>query len=93
MLEKQPDDPFLNYALAMEWLKEGSPVLAIQQFDRTISLDSGYLGAYFQKANTLVGEGRTADARTTLQSGIDAARKKQDSHAADEMKGLLDSLE
>ena len=93
MLQGQPDDPFLHYAMAMEWVKEGKPDLALDRFDRVLALDAGYLGAYFQKANMLVGEGRTGEARETLQTGIAAARKKSDGHAADEMQGLLDSLD
>lgn len=92
MLHSQPDDPFLHYALAMEWLKEGATDAGLERFDRVLALDSGYLGAYFQKANALAGVERVDEARETLRAGIEAARRKGDGHAADEMQGLLDSL-
>ncbi len=92
MLERQPDDPFLYYGLAMELIKEGEIEAALERFDRTLSIDAGYVAAYFHKANTLVGEGRIEDARATLHMGIEAARQKQDTHAEGELQGLLDSL-
>ena len=92
MLERQPDDPFLHYGLAMELIKGGEIEAALERFDRTLSIDAGYVAAYFHKANTLVGEGRIEDARGTLHMGIEAARQKQDTHAEGEMQGLLDSL-
>ena len=92
MLEHQPDDPFLHYGLAMELVKEGEIEAALGRFDRTLGLDAGYLAAYFQKGSTLAAQGRTDDARTTLQAGILASNRKQDTHAASEMQSLLDSL-
>jgi len=92
MLVCQPEDPFLHYALAMEWVKEGNAESGLRLFDRVLALDAGYLGAYMQKANTLIGQDRFLDARATLKAGIDAANQKGDTHAADEMRGLLESV-
>ena len=92
MLERQPDDPFLHYGLAMELIKEGEIEAALECFDRTLHLDAGYVAAYFHKGNSLAAQGRIEDARTTLQAGISAARQKLDTHAEGEMQGLLDSL-
>ena len=92
MLEQQPDDPFLHYGLAMEHVKEGDLVAALGRFDRTLRMDADYVAAYFHKGNTLVGAGRIDEARATLQAGIEAARRKNDTHAEGEMQGLLDSL-
>ena len=92
MLERQTDDPFLHYGLAMELIKEDEIEAALERFDRTLGIDAGYLAAYFHKGNTLVGAGRIEDARSALHAGIEAARRKQDTHAEGEMQGLLDSL-
>lgn len=92
MLEKQPGDAFLHYGLAMELITEGRTDEALERFDRTLGIDPGYVAAYFHKANTLVGEGRIAEARAALHVGIETARRIQDTHAQGEMQGLLDSL-
>lgn len=92
MLQKEPQDVFLNFARAMELARQNRGDEALQQFDRVIGLDAGYCPAFFQKGRTLVGLGRTADARAALQSGIAAAESVGDHHAAGEMNDLLQSL-
>jgi len=92
MLERQPEDPFLHYGLAMELVKGGDVAGALARFDRTLEIDRDYVAAYYHKANALIGQNRTAEARTTLLAGMQAAQRKQDSHAQAEMQGLLDSI-
>jgi len=92
MLERQTDDPFLHYGLAMEWVKEGQLESALACFDRTLSIDAGYLAAYYHKATALAANERIEEARATLNVGIEAARRKQDAHAQEEMQALLDSF-
>jgi len=77
----------------MEHVKEGDVGTALDRFDRALSLDADYVAAYFHKGNTLVGAGRIDEAKATLLAGIEAARRKKDSHAEGEMQGLLDSLD
>lgn len=92
MVAREPGDPFLHYGLAMELMKEGQLDAALERLDRTLSLDAGYLAAYFHKGNALAGAERIEEARRVLQAGVEAARRKQESHAEAEMQGLLDSL-
>lgn len=92
MLQGQPEDPFLHYGLAMELIKEGDIMGGLSRFDRTLEIDRDYVAAYFHKANTLIGQNRSAEARAALLDGIQAAQRKQDAHALDEMQGLLDTI-
>lgn len=92
MLARQPEDPFLHYGLAMEFIKEGDVAAALARFDRTLNIDADYVAAYFHKGNALAGAGRIDEARETLRAGMEAARRKNDTHAEGEMQGLLDSL-
>lgn len=92
MLEKEPGDAFLNYALAMEHLKGSSPDEALEQFDRVLAIDPDYIGAYQQKSQLLMKHGRTVEARACLDRGIRAASTKGDLHAAEELRGLLAEL-
>ena len=92
MLEKEPDDIFLNFSLAMELSKEGLTDQALAQFDRVMSLEPSYTAAYFQKANALIGATRVPEARECLRNGIMAAQKAGGSHTASEMRGVLDGL-
>src|SRR3972149_4618537 len=92
MLEKTPQDTFLNFGLAMELAKEGMTEEALAQFDRVLQIDPSYLTAYFQKGSTLINAGRAPDARTAFSAGIAAAQASGDLHAASEMQALLDTV-
>ncbi len=92
MLETEPDDVFLNFGLAMEYVREGRPDDAVRQFDRVIELDPAYIPAHFQKGNTLIKMARPAEARAALELGIATARNIGDPHAAEEMNLLLQGL-
>jgi thioredoxin-like negative regulator of GroEL len=92
MLEKSPQDTFLNFGLAMELAKEGQTEEALAQFDRVLQIDPSYLTAYFQKGSTLINAGRVPDARAVLSAGIATAYATGDLHAASEMQALLDTL-
>lgn len=92
MLEKSPQDVFLNFGLAMELAKEGRIDEALAQFDHVIRIDPSYLTAYFQKGSTLIHAKRIPDARAVLTAGIAAARTLGDSHTESEMQGMLDGI-
>ena len=89
LLAADPDDVFLNFALAMELAKHEPIEPALQQFDKVISLDADYLTAYHQKARLLLGQHRTDEARQVLTAGVEAARRVGDAHAESEMGELL----
>src|SRR3990172_1764658 len=92
MLEKSPQDAFLNFGLAMELAKEGRTEEAVAQFDRVLQIDPSYLTAYFQKGSTLINAGRVPDARAALATGIAAARSFGDAHTESEMQTMLNTL-
>ena len=92
LLEADPDDVFLKYALAKEFAAEGDVPSALTAFDRVIAEHPDYVPAYFQKAQTLASEGETDAARAALEAGIIIARRVGDTHAAGEMVAFLDTL-
>ncbi len=89
LLERSPDDVFLNFGLAMELAKEGLTDEAVAQFDRVISLDPKYIPAHFQKGTTLLAAQRRGEAEVALKRGIETALACGDPHAAEEMQALL----
>lgn len=93
LLEKEPDDVFLNFGLAMALRSQGSMEEALAAFDRTIGLDSDYVAAYFHKAQLQSQLGDVEAARATLESGIERAAATGDEHARGEMAEYLDGLE
>jgi predicted Zn-dependent protease len=89
MLRDEPNDPFLRYALAMEYASEGADAEAERQFQQLLADAPDYVAGYFQYGQLLARAGRVAEARHVLERGIAAARQTGDQHAADEMRGLL----
>lgn len=92
LLAEDPDDVFLNYALAKEWHSEGAVPEALAAFDRVISLHPDYVPAYFQKGQVLVEDGEVESARAVLTDGIAVARRVGDEHAAEEMSEYRENL-
>ena len=93
MLEADPDAVFLNFGLAMEYVKTDQPEQALEQFSRVTQIDPDYAVGYFQHATTLVNLGRKTEAAEVLRQGIDAARRTHDNHAAAEMGEMLTLLQ
>ncbi len=93
LLERDPNDTFLLYAIALEHKKANEPAAAIQWFDKVIEKDPGYSVAYHQAGLTHEAAGNIAAAKEAYHHGIAAAEKKGDHHAADEMRGALGMIE
>lgn len=92
-----PKDPFCTYGIALEIAKTGDHAAAIAWLDKTIALDDTYCYAYFQKGKMLDGAGKPEEARAVLTAAIAKARSipnnPEAAHAAEEMTGLLESIE
>ena len=63
MLQRQPDDPFLLYAAAMEHKKGGDSEQALELFGQVLERDPNYCYAYYTRAETDCGicSGRVDD--------------------------------
>lgn len=92
LLTLDPNDPFIHYGLGQEHANAGDHEQAIACYDKVLELDPTYCYAYYFKGQSLDELGRTDDAKLVIQSGIEAANKINDGHAASELSGLLDSL-
>ena len=91
-LEQNPGDAFARYGLAMEYSKAGQTEQALSEFKKLLELHPDYTNGYFMAAQTLERNGRTAEARTMLERGIEAAKRTGNKHALSEMTGMLEEL-
>jgi tetratricopeptide (TPR) repeat protein len=92
ILTIDPANAFARYGLAMEHNTQGNPDLALAEFTALIHHNPDYVPAYQMSAQTLAKLGRTSEAVTRLQTGITAAQRTNNAHAASEMQALLDDL-
>jgi tetratricopeptide (TPR) repeat protein len=93
MLAEEPNDPELRYALAMEYVSGGEDDNAVGCFETLANAHPDYVPAYFQRAQALIRLNRLEEARPVIENGITIARNTGNAHAADELQGLLYTLE
>jgi tetratricopeptide (TPR) repeat protein len=92
LLQREPNDPFLLYGLALEHKKSNDLPRAIELLQCVIQVDPGYCYAYYQLGQIHAATGDAAAARCVLEQGIAAATKKGDAHAAQEIAAALAEL-
>ena len=92
MLKEEPNDPFLHYGLAMEFVGEGDDAEAVRRFRALLEVAPEYVPGYHQAGQALVRLGRYEEARTLFSRGIATARNQANEHAAQEMEGFLANL-
>lgn len=93
LLEKEPNDGFLLYALAQEYAKLGRTDEAVAHYDRAAEVDPKECYAFFHKAKVLEEARRVPEAAAALRAGLARARAVGDRKAASEIEGYLDQLE
>ena len=91
-LQQNPGDAFARYGLAMEYSKAGQPDRALAEFNKLVELHPDYTNAYFMAAQTLDRGGRSGEAKTMLERGIEAAQRTGNKHALSEMQGMLEEI-
>ena len=92
MLQKEPDDLFLLYAIALEHMKASEFAHAVAYLERVLKKDPLYCVAYQQMAQVHELAGDVAAAQKAYQDGIAAAGRKGDLHAKEEMESALAML-
>jgi Tfp pilus assembly protein PilF len=91
-IKEQPDDLFLRYALAMEYLGMHETQHAKTYFTEVIEKDPGYVPAYYQLGKICEGEKKEQEAIAIFEKGLEAARMKKDVKAVREIQAALDEL-
>ncbi|MCB9846558.1 MAG: hypothetical protein H6811_11315 [Phycisphaeraceae bacterium] len=93
LLEADPSDAFVLYALAQEHARVGDHAAAVEFYDRCLAADPMQAYACFHKARSLEFLGRLPDAVEALRDGLIRARKAGDQQALSEIQGYLDQIE
>jgi tetratricopeptide (TPR) repeat protein len=92
MLAQDPDNTFARYGLAMEYSKNDRSQEAIAEFEAVLEKDSTYVAAYYHGGQALEKLGRIDDARELYEKGIEACRRKGDTHTQSEIEAALSLL-
>jgi tetratricopeptide (TPR) repeat protein len=93
MLEREPDDVFLNYAAGLEYRSNGNIELAETQLKRTITLDPEHAPACYQLGQMYETLSQTAEALKWYNQGLEISRRKRDNKSVSEFEEAIFLLE
>jgi predicted Zn-dependent protease len=85
-------DPFHWYCLAQEYRSQEKNDDAVRTFEKLATLDPNYVPMFLMAGQLLEKMGKVEDARSWLDKGIAAAKKKGDSHALGELESARSLL-
>ena len=91
-LKNEPNDPFLKYALATEYLALNEQEKALAYFEDLVQNHSDYVGTYYHLGKVYELLDRKSDAERTYEKGMQVARQANDRHAFSELQGVYNSL-
>jgi tetratricopeptide (TPR) repeat protein len=93
MLEKEPQDDFLNYALAVELEATGDRTKAIEQLEKLLQRNPSYLGAYYKLGKLLEENDSETKALEVYNKGLQLAQEQNNKKAAGELSEAIWMLE
>jgi Tfp pilus assembly protein PilF len=91
-LSKNPDDSFIQHALALEYVKLGEDVEARRLFENLLEKDQQYVGSYYHLARLLERTEERDAAIKYYEKGMEMAKAAGDQHSYNELRSALDDL-
>ena len=91
-LVSSPEDPFLNHALALEYIKMGNDPEAKNLFLEILDRDPSYIGSYYHLARLFERADEMANAKVWYEKGMIAAKEAGDGHAINELRAAFEDL-
>jgi len=92
MIEQDPEDSFLLFALAKEWSNQAEFQEAITLFLKLKEKNPDYIGCYYHLAKCYEEIDDTEAAKSVYQEGISMASRLNDQHAKSELQNALVNL-
>ena len=92
LLLAQPNDSFLQHALALEYLKLGEEQGAKELFQNVIKEDENYVGSYYQLAKLLEHHDQVEEAKAVYEKGMLKAKEAADQHTYNELRSAYEEL-
>lgn len=93
LIQKEPNDSFLNYALALEYAKLNETDKAITIIEEVLKRDENYLGAYYQLGQLFEQMQQINKAKETYGKGIVIARQQKSIKTLGELNTALMLIE
>jgi len=91
-LQQSPNDPFLNHALALEWIKAEDDHQAEAAFRQNLDRSPEYVATYYHLGKLLERGSRTEEAIAMFERGMTVARAAGDMHTYSELQSAYEDL-
>ena len=91
-MQANPDDSFIQHALALEYIKLENDSEARALFENILSRNPSYVGSYYHLAKLLERSGENDAAIKICEKGMEEAKKAGDQLAFNELQGIYDDL-
>ncbi|MDI1233085.1 MAG: tetratricopeptide repeat protein [bacterium] len=91
-LEKSPNDPFLHFGIAMEYLSSELIAEALEKLEYISEQFPDYLANYYQLAKLYETNNNENKAIATYEKGIEIAQQQGDKKTAGELLSALEEL-
>ena len=88
----EPNDEFLKYALATEYLRLNDTPKALEFYEDLMNNHPNYVGTYYHLGKLYEALNRKPDAVFTYEKGMNVAHKANDHHAFAELQGVYREL-
>ena len=85
-LKNEPNDEFLQYALATEYLRLNDTNKALEYYEKLVTDHPDYVGTYYHLGKLYEALNRKPDAIKIYEKGMETAQRKRDNHAFAELK-------
>ncbi|RFZ84662.1 tetratricopeptide repeat protein [Mucilaginibacter terrenus] len=87
-IQNEPNDEFLKYALATEYLRLNETEKALSYYEDLVTNHPGYTGTYYHLGKLYEALGRKDEAISTYETGMRITKEKRDMHAFSELQGV-----
>jgi tetratricopeptide (TPR) repeat protein len=91
-IKNEPEDPFLKYALATEYLRINEGDKALAYYEDLVNNHRNYTGTYYHLGKLYEALGRKEDAISTYETGMIVTREQRDNHAFSELQSVYNQL-
>lgn len=90
-IKNEPNDEFLKYALATEYLSLNNTEKALAYYEDLVKNHPGYTGTYYHLGKLYEALNRKDDAIKTYETGMRITREKRDNHAYSELQAAYNA--
>ncbi|HEY9197067.1 MAG TPA: tetratricopeptide repeat protein [Mucilaginibacter sp.] len=87
-IKNEPNDEFLKYALATEYLRLNQADTALSYYEDLVNNHPGYTGTYYHLGKLYEALDRKQDAIRTYENGMKITKEKRDMHAFSELQAV-----